>query len=552
MSVEGQDLDQKSLRVLSGAGGGFQELAKDCVALANANGGRLLIGIEDGEDEPPPGQRIGESQPQRLDQRMSQLTLNVGTNARKVAAGNGGELIELQVFRSAQSIASTSDGRYFIRVSDESRPLLPDELGRLMNDKTAYVWEARTAQRVPAHQADSAKCLAFLEGVRNSERVSEFVKAKSDREILEYYLLTKDGLLTNLGILWIGERQDRATLLHAPAIQFIKYDETGRKVNKFVWNDFSLNPLELIEAVWREVPDWRESYELPDGLFRKNMPHYDEVVVRELLSNALVHRPYTQRGDILLNLHPDRLEVHNPGLLPLGVTPRNILHATVKRNTHLAKVFYDLKLMEQEGSGYYRMYEVLLSSGKPLPKVEEGNDRVAVTIEKRIIDPSITDFVAKAEQMFRLSLRERISLGLIAQRDGVAARELSGLLDLERTPDLGDWLGGLERLQLIRSRGRTRGKEYFVDPKLLRKLDFKGLTTLRGIEPHRLRELILRDLEIYREASIGEIHRRIGEEIPRRRIRSAIQDLLDEGEIMKRGENRGRRYLLTESPEKGH
>ena len=110
-------------------------------------------------------------------------------------------------------------------------------------------------------------------------------------------------------------------------------------MRKQVWNDDSQNPLELIESVWREVPDWKEFHELPDRLFRKSVPHYDEVVVRELLANALAHRPYTQRGDVFLNLHPDRLEVHSPGLLPIGVTPRNILHTSSKRNPHLAKVF---------------------------------------------------------------------------------------------------------------------------------------------------------------------------------------------------------------------
>ena len=425
MSMEGQEVDKKSLRVLAGRAGGFQELAKDCVAFANANGGRLLIGIEDEADEPPAGQRVDNSWIERLPHRVSQLTLNVGLAASKVSLPNGGEYLELRVARNAQSIASTSDGRYFIRVSDESRPLLPDELGRLMNDKTAYVWETQTTGRVRDTQTDPPKRQAFLNSIRESERVSTFVKGKPDPEILEHYLFAKDGCLTNLGILWIGRRRDRATLLYAPVVQFIKYDETGRKVNKLMWDDFSRNPLELIEAVWRDVPDWRESYEIPDGLFRKNVPHYDEVVVRELLANALVHRPYTQRGDIFLNIHADRLEVHNPGLLPLGVTPQNILHTTVKRNHHLAKVFYDLKLMEQEGSGYDRMYEVLLSSGKPLPQVREGDDRVVVTVEKRIIDPSIVDFVAKADQEFQLSQREKISLGLVAQHESLTGRELT-------------------------------------------------------------------------------------------------------------------------------
>lgn len=53
----------------------------------------------------------------------------------------------------------------------------------------------------------------------------------------------------------------------------------------------------------------REHRKLPDGLYRQNMPAFDEVVVREQLVNALAHRLYTQRGDIPSSLHPDLLEV---------------------------------------------------------------------------------------------------------------------------------------------------------------------------------------------------------------------------------------------------
>jgi predicted HTH transcriptional regulator len=126
------------------------------------------------------------------------------------------------------------------------------------------------------------------------------------QELLDHYQLARGGYLTHLGILCLGRQHQRAQLTTAPSIQFIKYDDHGQKVNKLVWDDYTLNPMELIEAVWVEVPDFRERYELPDGLYRQNVPAFDEVVVRELLVNALVHRPYTQRGDIFLNLHPDR------------------------------------------------------------------------------------------------------------------------------------------------------------------------------------------------------------------------------------------------------
>jgi ATP-dependent DNA helicase RecG len=183
-------------------------------------------------------------------------------------------------------------------------------------------------------------------------------------------------------------------------------------VNKLAWDDHTLSPIELIEAIWQQVPDFKEHYELPEGLYRQNIPAFDEVVIRELLVNAFVHRPYTQRGDIFLNLFPDRLEVVNPGFLPIGVTPTNILHTTVRRNEHLARIFHDLKLMEREGSSFDKIFEVPLSQGRPAPEVKEIHDRVVVTVRRRISKPEVIDFIASADQTYHLTQRERIALGL--------------------------------------------------------------------------------------------------------------------------------------------
>jgi ATP-dependent DNA helicase RecG len=547
VSEEGQRLDKKSLRALVD---GIADLAKDCVGFANARGGRLLIGIEDDADDPPPAQRVKDSDLDRLAKRISQITLNVAVAPVKEKAGNGGEYIRLEIFPNAQGIAAMSDGRYFIRVADETRPLLPDELGRLMNDRGAFVWETHTSQAVPRSRVDGEKLRRFLELIRSSERVSAFVKGKADDEILDYYLLAKGDHLTNLGVLWLGTREDRATLSYAPVIQFIKYDETGRKVNKIAWDDFSHNPQELIEAVLAEVPDWQEYYELPEGTTRKTVPHYDEVVIRELLGNSLAHRPYTQRGDIFLMLHSDRLEVHNPGLLPLGVTPRNILHTSVKRNEHLAKVFYDLKLMEREGSGYDAMYDVLLSSGKQIPEVAEGEDRVTVTVWKRIVTPAVINFVARADELYRLTQKERITLGLLAQHGSMTITELTRELKLNEAGETRRWLGRLVELAVVKHRGRTKGKEYLVEPDLLRKLNFKGKTGLKAIEPHRLRELILSDLRVHGPTGASEVRERIGPEISARKIYREIQELVGQGEVEQTGAKRGRKYLLTKSVRK--
>lgn len=536
--------DKKSLRTLTKTNPDWDELAKDCVCFANAQGGSIFFGIEDEEDLPPEGQKIPEHLPAKLQKQIQGRTINVSVIPQAKIAENGAEYIELLVQRNATAIASTSNGRYYMRVDDDCKPILPDELTRLLADKGAFVWETQSYLKVPAKGYDIDKLKQFLSDVQNSDRVSQFVKDKSPEELMEHYFFTSGNYLTNLGVLWIGKREHRARLLYAPSVQFIKYDEYEQKVNKLIWDDYTKNPKELIQAVMTEIPDWKESIEIADGIFRKNISNYDEAVIRELLANALVHRPYTTKGDIFINLHPDRLEFHNPGLLPLGVTPKNILHKSVQRNPHLAKVFYDIKLMEKEGSGYDKIYELLLSCGKPIPEPIEEFDRVKVTVRKRIINQHVIQFIEKVHQEFQLKSKEIISLGLVAQHTSLTALEFSSILGLGEKEAIRTWLGRLLNLKLIKSRGKTKGTTYLIEPSVLKKLNFKGLTNLKAIQPHRLDALILEDLNKFEKSAISEIHHRIGKEIPLRTLRYQLNQLVEKQEIKKKGKLKGTRYFI--------
>jgi ATP-dependent DNA helicase RecG len=544
MSLEGQHLDRKSLRAVTGKTADWAELAKDGVAFANALGGRLLIGIEDGEPDPPAAQRIPADLPDTVRRRIAELTVNVSVRPTVQVAANGGEFIELAIDR-AVSVASTSDGRFFLRIGDASKPVLGDEVMRLAGERSALPWETLTTLAVPRHQADPAKLAALLVGLRASDRVKASVKEKTDDELLDHYLLAQGDGLTHLGVLCVGRQADRARLGTAPVIQFIKRDAQEQKVNKLSWDDHTLSPMELVDAVWRDVPDFREFYEVADGLFRTQVSAFDERVIRELMINALVHRPYTQRGDLYINLRADRLEIVNPGLLPMGVTPGNVLHASVRRNEHLARLCHDLKLMEREGSGFDAIYDVLLSQGRPAPVVEEGPDWVRVTLARMAPNRQVLAFIAKAGEAHPLTQRERITLGLLAQHEALTARELEEQLELSSAEQLRPWLGRLGDWGFVGQAGRTQATRYFVKPELLRSLAFPAVTTLKRIEEHRLRALVLEDLGRYPTSAIGDIHKRIGLEIPRRRLQGMLTKLLADGQVSVQGERRWARYALV-------
>jgi len=140
MSIENEQCDCKSLKVIRGRSADWEEVAKDCVCFANGQGGRLLIGIEDGESLPPIEQEIDVSEVEKLRKRIGELTVNVQVLPRIVTVEGGGQYIELTIARSI-GVSSTSDGRYYMRVADTCQPVIGDDVLRLANERPGMRWE---------------------------------------------------------------------------------------------------------------------------------------------------------------------------------------------------------------------------------------------------------------------------------------------------------------------------------------------------------------------------------------------------------------------------
>ena len=525
----------------------FDEIVKDCVAFANRDGGHLAIGIEDDEEMPPVNQHITEELKEKVVKRINELTINVAVLPRIITSKNGGEYLDIEVLRSSVSIASTTKGGYFIRDNDSSKPIAPDDLLRAITDKPSYSWETKVSLKYRVEQCDGEKLQGLLSKIRTSDRVSSFVKEMPDEEILEYYsLVGEDGYMTNLGVLWLGTQPQRARLLYSPTVQYIRYDTGGNKVFKQVWDDYTMNPDELLEDIWKSIPDWRESNEISDGLWRKEIPAYDEKVVREVLCNSIAHRPYTTRGDVFINIYPDRMVVVNPGRLPLGVTPNNILRTTVKRNKELSRLFYALHIMEGEGSGYDLMYETQLSLGKSLPVVKEGEDSVSVTVERKIVSKEasrIYDYLQNSYPEIIEHQKAVIAFGLILQEEIISSEALSKKLQLPESDRLRSYVDLLCSKNIVQTRGRGKGTKYFVNPEIITNSKANIQTTLKTIEPYRLKELIRQDLKYHPKSHVSEISVRLPD-IPFSEIQKKVRKMAIDGELVYEGGRKYRCYSL--------
>ena len=106
------------------------------------------------------------------------------------------------------------------------------------------------------------------------------------------------------------------------------------------------------------------------------------VAIREAIINAVAHADYSQRGaPIRLAIFDNRIEVENPGLLPFGLTLDDLpLGISKLRNRTIGRVFHELGLVEQWGSGVQRMIATCRDAGLAAPVWEEVGLRLRVTI----------------------------------------------------------------------------------------------------------------------------------------------------------------------------
>jgi predicted HTH transcriptional regulator len=130
--------------------------------------------------------------------------------------------------------------------------------------------------------------------------------------------------------------------------------------------------------------------------------------LREAIINALVHADYAQRGSPLrVAIFSNRIEIDNPGGLPPGLTLEEIHRGVSKlRNRVIGRVFHELGLIEQWGSGIQRMIGACIQAGLPEPIFEEIGSGFRVTLLSQAqvqpqldtIDQTILNYIRKSKE----------------------------------------------------------------------------------------------------------------------------------------------------------
>ena len=542
MAEERQNVEYKSLQKIRTGDKGFRALAETCVALANAQGGHIYIGYDDKKKQPLPGQVVEQKELNDSVSKLRSLCFNVALAASEIMTDeNGSQYFIITVSPSLKTIATTSDGKIYIRIADKCEPVRSEDLQRLGEEKGTYQWEI-VKTRIPVIDVHRQNLSVLASDIRNSKRVKQHVQQMDDMELAEYYHLIDDGFLTHLGVLWLGTTKERGNLSYPITVQYIVYDEMENKIRKEEWHDNILNPKELLLDIERKAIELTYSYEFPDGLFRKTIRRYHKDVVRELLVNAFAHKSYTISSDIMIEVYPDRLEISSPGGLPFGVTKDNILHARHRRNPHLIDLFYVLELMEGEGSGYDLIYELNAKEAKMQPQLYSSFNEVRVVQNANIVNTDLLPLLDYMLANYTFSQKGWIAFGIIAREGKILSTQLASILQLTEEDRLRSYIDKLIKDGVICRSGVKKGSALYINPQLIKNSKANIKTSLRTIEPYALKALIIEDLRLHPRCAISEIVKRLPD-VELREVRNMVYSMIGT-EVLYEGEKKNRVYLL--------
>ena len=336
-------------------------LADELAAMANGNGGCLILGVDDVSK-----QVLGvdyavldsvEKWLADIAQTRIQPPLDMFTQHIELSDEHGQlrPVIVIEVPRSL--MVHKSPNGYFKRIAHAKREMTPDVLARLFQQRSQSRLIRFEEQAVPSTRIEQADALLLRHFLRANEGDPEL-------QMQRLHLSADDQGISRLsvaGVLLCTPKPSE--WLPAAYIQAVAYSGLINDPNdQLDAKDFE-GPLD--RQIWDAFDFVRLHMKVPARkvLGRVDYPQYSLRAVFEAIVNAVVHRDYSiWSGRIRLHLFADRLELYSPGALPNSMTVETMRLMSMPRNEVLASLFskyYPLRdsglgreyLMDRRGSG---------------------------------------------------------------------------------------------------------------------------------------------------------------------------------------------------------
>jgi ATP-dependent DNA helicase RecG len=364
------------------------KLVRYCAALANEGGGRLVLGVTDRR----PRHVIGSQAFQDLQQTKHQVTdrLRLRIDAEAIEHPDGRVVVFSVPSRPIGSPIQV-DGAYLMRSGESLVAMTPDVLKRIFAEAQPD-YSAEVCRQASIDDLDPNAVDLFRRKWAEKAKRTELMASPSG-QLLADAELTVDGQPTYAALVLLGTNKALGRHIAQAEVVF-EYRSAEASIAYQQRKEYREGFLLYHDDLWGTINLRNDLFSYQDGLFRYEVPAFNEDAVREAILNAVSHRDYRLAGSTFVKQWPQRIEVTSPGGFPQGVTPENILVRQSPRNRRLADALARCGLVERSGQGADRMYSTAVREGKLPPDFGNSDDyQVSVVLNGRVQDERFLAFL---------------------------------------------------------------------------------------------------------------------------------------------------------------
>ncbi|MFT3821996.1 MAG: ATP-binding protein [Rubrivivax sp.] len=405
-------LELKELR-FAGAklrGPAQDDLADELAAFANSRGGVLVMGVDD-KTRAVLGIPV-----ERLDQAEALVRQACEDSIRPSLApvierltlpdAAGAERAVIRVDVAPSLFVHQSPGGYLQRVGSSKRPIPPDQLARLFQQRS----QARLIRFDETPVA--AATLADLDEALWRRFAPRMDDEPAKRLLSKLAMAAEDDAgrwhPTVAGVLMAT--RDPRRFLPGAYVQAVAY--AGTTITPGRPQAYQLDAADIAGPLDQQIADacrfvrrnMKTAARKSAAGGRIDMPQYDMLAVFEAVTNAVAHRDYSMGGSkVRLRMFDDRLEIHTPGMLVNTMTPETLPYRQAARNEALTSLLARCPVPDDGSAG--TRARIMDRRGEGVPIILSLSTRLAGKApEFRLIDDSellLTIHAANPESIAR-------------------------------------------------------------------------------------------------------------------------------------------------------
>ncbi|MEZ4789977.1 MAG: ATP-binding protein [Planctomycetaceae bacterium] len=513
---------------------GFEKdtAAEYCAALANEGGGELILGVTD----KVPRQVIGTSAFPDLNEIKLYLLdqLKVRVDVSELTC-EGKRVLIFHAPKAPRGKAIGFKGRFRER-SGEGLVNMSFERLALIAEEGTIDRSQESVTGATINDLSTSAIQRFREAWAKRSGNSSLLQVSAEQLLIDAGLLGEDQAISIAALVLLGSSSGVKRWLPQAEV-ILEYRSNVASIPYQAREQFREGFFEMDQRLWQAIKARTEVQQVREGMFIRDIPDFEEEVVREALLNAICHRDYANGSSVFIRQSPQLLEFESPGGFPDGITPENVLTRQHPRNRLIAEALQLCGLVERSGQGADKMFRKQIEQGKPRPDYSASDaHRVVLKLRATIQDKAFIHFLDRVglEAQQTWTLHDLMVLDDV--RSGSAKPDGSSL---QRFIDQG----------LVQRISKGRGVRYILAKRYYQATDQEGRYTRDlGLDRETNKELLLKHLRNFGQGTMSKFMA-VLPSLTRGQVSTLLKELKNDNKIHFVGVKRGGHWEL--GPESG-